>query len=343
MILYHLRVHGFLYFIPMPFKIYEACVWIGLSGFGIFMTLFAKQFMSLKQRLPVVNGLLNLGIVVFFIQAAVGVFISSFWANEIAYITGLIIPILIMGTVLYLFMKGYKELRFYLLAWCALFTATVIWATMPYAETFFSPNLLFVMGTSLDSILFTFSIFDMIRSGLREKEEMQAREKYYIALSRTDSLTGLYNRRYLTEIVKQLEQDKELPPESALIMVDLDNFKQINDTYGHLSGDIILARVGSIIKKHIRKTDIACRYGGDEFLVFLLGAKLESAQSIGEQIRKEILAEENYSETGEEIIATISLGITETRLDDTFDGMFLRADAALYQAKKLGRNRLAVL
>ena len=343
LLLYHVRVHGFLYFLPMPFRVYEACVWIGLSGFGIFMSLFAKQFMSLRQRLPFVNGLLSLGIVVFIIQAAVGVFISSFYANEIAYVTGMIIPVLIMGTVLYLYMKGYKDLKFYLLAWCALLTATVIWATMPYAETFFSPNILFMMGTSLDSMLFTFSIFDMIRTGLREKEEMQAREKYYIALARTDSLTGLYNRRYLTEIVKQLEADKEMPPESALIMIDLDNFKQINDTYGHLIGDIILTRVGTIIKNHIRRTDIACRYGGDEFLVFLLGAKLETAQGIGEQIRKEILAETSYSETGEEIFTTISIGITETRIDDTFDGMFLRADAALYQAKKLGRNRIAVL
>ena len=134
-----------------------------------------------------------------------------------------------------------------------------------------------------------------------------------------------------------------MPTGSALIMIDLDNFKMVNDTHGHLAGDMILTKTGTHIKKHIRKTDIACRYGGDEFLVFLPGANETAARSIAESMRNDILADFTYSETGEEIKITVSIGVSENRLDDSFDGLFLRADAALYQAKKLGRNRISVL
>ncbi|HNQ98153.1 MAG TPA: GGDEF domain-containing protein, partial [Treponemataceae bacterium] len=94
---------------------------------------------------------------------------------------------------------------------------------------------------------------------------------------------------------------------------------------------------------HIRKTYIACRYGGDEFLVFLPGANELAARNIAESIRSDILNDFSYSEEGEEIKITVSVGVSENRMDDSFDGLFLRADAALYQAKKTGRNRISVL
>jgi len=343
LILYHFRVHGFMYFIPTSFEFREAIVWISLSGFGICMIIFAQQFMELKRRLPVMDTLFNVGIAIFLLQMIVGVFFSSVYANSIAYITGFIIPLLIMGTLVYLYRKGHTELRYYLIAYCALLTATVIWATMPYTEEFISPNHLFIAGTSIDTLLFTLSIFDLIKGDLREKDDLKEREKYYMTLSRTDALTGLYNRRYLSDIVKRLEMDHEMPAISALFMVDLDHFKNINDSYGHLIGDIMLTKTGTTIKKHIRHTDIACRYGGDEFLVLLPGANLDAARAIADKIQKEVLADISYSETGEVIRHTVSIGVTATRNDDSFDGMFLRADAALYQAKKTGRNRIAVL
>ena len=343
LILYHYRVHGFMYFIPTSFEFREAIVWISLSGFGICMIIFAQQFMELKRRLPVMDKVFNVGIVLFLVQMIVGVFVSRVYANSIAYITGFIIPVLIMGTLVYLYRKGHTELRYYLIAYCALLTATIIWATMPYTEEFISPSHLFIAGTSMDTLLFTLSIFDLIKGDLREKDDLKEREKYYMTLSRTDALTGLYNRRYLSDIVKRLELDHEMPAISALFMLDLDHFKNINDTYGHLIGDIMLTKTGTTIKKHIRHTDIACRYGGDEFLVLLPGANLDAARAIAEKIQKEVLTDISYSETGEQIHHTISIGVTATRNDDSFDGMFLRADAALYQAKKTGRNRIAVL
>lgn len=343
LLLYNVRVQGLAYLIPMPYGALNALLWISLSGFGAFMVLFGKQFMNMKHQLPRVNFLMNVSVALFAIQLLLGVFVSSWAANGMAYVTGLIVPLLIFGSVIWLYLKGRHELKWYIVACCAMVTATVIWATMPYRPFSVSTNAIFMLGTTIDSLLFTLSIFDLIKHDLLEKEEIKEREKYYMTLSRVDSLTGLYNRRYLDEIVKQMEASNDLPTGSSLIMIDLDNFKAINDNYGHLIGDIILTSVATKIKKRIRRSDVACRYGGDEFLVLLPGARIDIAKNIANDISKEIIGETSYSEKGEEIRITVSIGLTESRVGDSFDGMFLRADAALYQAKGKGRNRVSVL
>lgn len=343
LLLYNVRVQGLAYLVPMPYWALNALLWVSLSGFGSFMVMFAKQFMNLKHQMPRVNAIMDVAIALFAIQLVIGAFISPAFANSMAYVTGFIVPILILASVVWLYLKGRHELTWYIAASCAMVTATVIWATLPYRPNFISSNAVFMIGTTVDSLLFTLSIFDLIKHDLLEKEEIKEREKYYMTLSRVDSLTGLYNRRYLDEIVKQMEAGDDLPTGSSLIMVDLDNFKFINDTHGHLIGDIILTSVATKIKKRIRRSDIACRYGGDEFLVLLPGARIDIARTIANDISKEILGETSFSEKGEPIHTTVSIGITESRVGDSFDGMFLRADAALYQAKGKGRNRISVL
>lgn len=343
LLIYQLRVHGFLYLIPMPFPVLEAVLWLSLGLMGIFLMLFAKSFLDIARRLPFANTVLNICIALFGIQTVIGIFFSNYWANQIAYITGFFVPVIILVAAIKIYASGHTEIRYYLIAWTAMISATTIWSTAAYAEVKIPANYFFTVGTAINSLLFTLAIFDMIRTELNEKEMVVERENYYRNLSRSDPLTGLYNRRYLSELIKRLEADGEMPSGSALVMLDLDNFKIINDTHGHLAGDMILTKTGTTIKKHIRKTDIACRYGGDEFLVFLPGANETAARSIAESIRNDILADFTYSETGEEIKITVSIGISENRLDDSFDGLFLRADAALYQAKKMGRNRISVL
>jgi len=342
-ILYQLRVHGILYLVPMPFALYDAIVWLSLGAMGISLCLFAKEFMNLRKNFHTMDLLLDAGIVLFAIQTLVGVFASPFYAGQIAYVTGFIIPLATLGTAIYLFCKGHRENRFYLIACVAFVSGTIVWSTAAYLETKIPASYFFIFGTSTDSILFTLAIFDQLKKELSEKDDLAQREKYYSNLARTDSLTGLYNRQYLNELIKRLETDDELPSDTSMIMLDLDNFKSINDTYGHLIGDMLLTRTGTKIKKHIRRSDIACRYGGDEFLIVLPGADGLIAERIAEEIRLDLLNDISYSETGEEIHITTSIGITESRVEDSFDGMFLRADAALYQAKKTGRNKIAVL
>ncbi len=343
LLIYQVRVHGFIYLIPMPSFVLEAILWLSLGMTGIFLMLFAKSFLDIAHRLPFANTVLNVCISLFVIQTVIGIFFSAYWANQIAYVTGFFVPVIILIAAIKIYLSGHSEIRFYLIAWTAMISATTIWSTAAYAEARIPANYFFTVGTAINSLLFTLAIFDMIRTELKEKELVVQRETYYRDLSRSDPLTGLYNRRYLSELIKRLEADGEIPTGSALVMLDLDNFKIINDTHGHLAGDMILTKTGAHIKKHIRKTDIACRYGGDEFLVFLPGANETVARSIAESIRNDILSDFTYSETGDEIRITVSIGISENRLDDSFDGLFLRADAALYQAKKMGRNRISIL
>lgn len=343
LLIYQIRVHGFLYLIPMPFAVLEAILWLSLGVMGIFLMIFAKAFMNLSNRMPITSSILNTCIALFIAQTIIGIFFSVYWANQIAYITGFIVPFVVLFAAIRLYILGHHEIRFYLIAWFSMIAGTTIWSSAAYAQVQIPANYFFTVGTAINSLLFTLAIFDTLRMELQEKELVIERENYYKTLSRSDSLTGLYNRRYLSELVKRLDSEGEIPAGSALIMLDLDKFKIVNDTYGHLAGDMILSKTGAHIKKHIRKTDIPCRYGGDEFLIFLPGANEAAARNIAELISNDILEDITHSEKGEEIKITVSIGLSENRLDDSFDGLFLRADAALYQAKKLGRNRISVL
>ena len=162
--------------------------------------------------------------------------------------------------------------------------------------------------------------------------------KLQIKKSHTDPLTGLYNRLALKTLDKQL---KAFPKNYtySLIMLDIDFFKKINDTYGHLVGDKVLSKLGEIIKSFIRENDVAIRYGGEEFLIFLPQIEIEDAIKIAERLRKKI---ENTKliTNGNEIKFTISLGVTEGKAQEDFTSVINRADKALYLAKRRGRNRV---
>lgn len=341
--IYHLRVHGFLYLIPMPFFVLEAILWLSLSGLGIFMMLFAKKFLNLRESYPVINIILNINIGFFILQTIAGIFVSNYIANQIAYITGAVVPLVIIVTTAFRYFSGHREVRYYLIAWCAMFTGTFIWSATAYIEAQISANYFFLIGTSIDSLLFTLAIFDKINMELSEKKLMKAREEYYKDQARTDPLTGLYNRRYLDEKVRTMGNCGNSFEKTSLMIIDLDHFKEVNDSYGHLSGDLLLAKMGTKIQKFIRKSDIACRYGGDEFVILLPGADLSVALSIAQALHSSIKNDIFYTESGEQISYGVSIGVSEIRADDTFDGLFLRADAALYQSKRLGRNRISSL
>ncbi len=348
LLLYAFRVHGFLYYFNLPHSLYDKTVWPALSGMGIFLILFAQRFLGLRKRLPVINILLWIGILLFVVQLVTGISGFGYLTNKLAYITGFIVPILILSATITVYLRGFKEARFYLLAWFPQFMGTVIWATAAYRTALIPAAYFFMIGTALDSLLFTLAIFDLVRTQLREKEEGAAREKYYLTLSRVDTLTGLYNRRYLNETVKRLEREKDGFADISLIMIDLDDFKLINDTLGHPAGDTVLIRLAELIRSRIRKTDIPCRLGGDEFIILVPGADTDIAQRIAQSIlddvRKGILMEghEHYG-LQHNLYCGISIGITGTRMDDSFDGFLLRADMALYKAKHEGKNRIVVV
>ena len=157
-----------------------------------------------------------------------------------------------------------------------------------------------------------------------------------------DTLTKLYNRRVLEDLKNKLEKfPKDYP--YSLIMLDIDHFKKINDNYGHLIGDKVLAKLGEIIKNCIRQKDIPIRYGGEEFLIFLPKTSLETAKSIAERLRKTIENLEIPIDKNNVIKFTVSLGVTHKKPGETLKEVIKRADKALYISKRRGRNKTTVL
>lgn len=155
----------------------------------------------------------------------------------------------------------------------------------------------------------------------------------------TDSLTGIYNRRYADQALpKELQRAKRFDHHTALVMFDLDYFKNINDNYGHEKGDEVLQAVVNVTLKEIREIDIFCRWGGEEFLLILPETGKESAALLADRIRLAIHTIKftwlGYSES-----ISASFGVTESSAEDIDDNPILRrADSAMYAAKNSGRN-----
>ncbi|EMJ96524.1 sensor domain-containing diguanylate cyclase [Leptospira alstonii] len=160
-------------------------------------------------------------------------------------------------------------------------------------------------------------------------------------LIHTDPLTGIANRRgFLRLTQKSLAIGTRHGQSWTILMIDIDHFKQVNDKFGHDMGDRILVKVSQILNANIRQTDAVCRWGGEEFAVFLFGANPEDSANIAEHLRKEIESKVILQD-GRPV--TLSIGISEGRGGKNgLENTFARADQALYQAKTLGRNRVCI-
>lgn len=160
-------------------------------------------------------------------------------------------------------------------------------------------------------------------------------------MASTDELTGLLNRHAFTILFDKLLADYRRSPQPiSVLMADIDHFKAINDRQGHLMGDEVLRQVAGCLRNNLRESDLAVRWGGEEFLLVLRGCTLDEALRIGEKLRHavESLA---ISFRGETIKVTLSLGASEFDGKEKPDQTVDRADSALYEAKKAGRNRIA--
>jgi diguanylate cyclase len=159
-------------------------------------------------------------------------------------------------------------------------------------------------------------------------------------LSETDSLTGLYNRRYWNALLEnEYKRYGYGVSNGCLALVDLDHFKQINDTHGHLVGDEVLRHVASALRSNLRSTDIVARFGGDEFCVFLPDTDRVTAFQVLDRVRVEV-ADAVFGQK-QTAIATLSIGLTAFDNPMLFNEWFKQADLALYEAKARGRNQVA--
>jgi diguanylate cyclase (GGDEF)-like protein len=168
-------------------------------------------------------------------------------------------------------------------------------------------------------------------------------EQRLLIESMTDPLTGLLNRRYFNEQVqKEAARSRRHGLRFSVLMLDIDHFKRINDTYGHPVGDLAIKAVASVCNKALRPQDILARYGGEEFVIALPHTDAEGAGTVAERIRQAVEQIEIAAEPGP-VRFTVSIGVSTYRRDLPFEQIVGRADQALYQAKQTGRNRVVSL
>ena len=176
----------------------------------------------------------------------------------------------------------------------------------------------------------------------RHADLLKARLEESVEMAITDGLTGLHNRRYMEGHLKTLvAQSIHSGRSLSLLVADIDFFKSVNDTYGHDAGDNVLREFAQRFRRNTRGIDLACRLGGEEFVIIMPDTDLARAIQVGERLRATIAAEPFQISPGQNLVVTASVGISTLEYrEDTPEALFKRADNALYSAKREGRNRV---
>jgi diguanylate cyclase (GGDEF)-like protein len=180
----------------------------------------------------------------------------------------------------------------------------------------------------------------VILTSERLNEELREKETELLERATTDFLTGLGNKRAFEEFAtSEIKRSRRYNMPASLVILDLDHFKDINDTHGHAVGDRVLTEVGHLLKRMTRQHDLVARIGGEEFALLLTHTDMDTAHAVADAFRREI---QNLAvEHGDlKIKVTSSFGVSELVAEDTFETLTERADANLYKAKDSGRNRV---
>ena len=201
-----------------------------------------------------------------------------------------------------------------------------------------------VLGWALSLLLWRkFTTITLQQAQLdKASEELQSKQKELQRLTRLDGLTGLYNRNTFVELTRQeLARAQRQGSSTTILLLDLDYFKHVNDTWGHPAGDAVLKNVASVTNNSVRNTDLVGRLGGEEFIILLPNTSWEAGRKLAEKLRASL---ENAPATWgtTRISTTVSIGLASTTASENrdFDHLYTQADKALYSAKERGRNRV---
>jgi len=211
-------------------------------------------------------------------------------------------------------------------------------AGMPTGQGLLQPGGIAGLSFMLLFVVLLVASFGFVFMSKERADEVNRR------LAALDELTGVANRR---SIIAALDRDVSRAIRTreplAVMMVDIDLFKRVNDEHGHLAGDQVLRSVVDVVRHRIRSQDIVGRYGGEEFLVVLCDTPAQGAQQLAEQLREAVQAS-HFPWNGKELAVTVSVGVFGGRLEpgDSWDQLIHTADSALYRAKQTGRNRVVV-
>jgi diguanylate cyclase (GGDEF)-like protein len=325
----------------------------GLVLFGIliglvffFGSLFSKTFLMTKKNAPFMDKLYTVFMVIGLVRIVPSLIGWDQVGNQMSQVMALLSPVVSLAAGAICLYRGFTPARFYLLAWTAL-TGCIVWhalvsfGLLPWSGL---SSMMMIVGSSAEALLLSFALADRIRLLRREREEAQKRERRFRNLSLIDGLTGLYNNRFLkSKLDSEIEHAVNLNQPLCLAMMDVDDFKRFNDTYGHLEGDRVLTALAAAIRDLVRETDVACRYGGEEFVLIMPGTVADDALLVAERVRRAFNRIE-FSPKGHPGPVRVSLSIGLARLGGHGGGddLLKAADKALYSAKAQGKNQTVI-
>lgn len=324
----------------------QMMLWVWAGQFITWGTVFTISFLELRKGSRLLFYILAVAAVAGSLISVAAVAGMDDLTFVVSHYFGLIVAVLVIIAAVLRIKQGYGPARYYLIAWSSLAIGGLVFALMGLKVlpvNVFTSNAMSI-GIAFESIFLAMALADRFKYLEIEKKNLEAAQTHFRELSLTDSLTGLRNRRYLMiELAKAMKEARQNGEPLSLIMLDIDDFKVINDRFGHGVGDDMLVSLSHSIRTCTRETDSACLYGGDELVIFMPKVAKQDALRIAERIRTHFETESLRVINGKSLGATISLGIAELEGEDNIDTLLSRADAAMYKAKSRGKNCSAAL
>ncbi|MHA6259379.1 sensor domain-containing diguanylate cyclase [Sporosarcina sp. CAU 1771] len=326
----------------------------------IFMILFGKEFLEMKRHLPKSNRFLNISIGLALLSSiALFTGVGQYYTDIFITTMALIVLIFLWISGLRLLLKGHKSARFYILGWSILLGTMIIQGLvmlgiMPLSLAVFEE--IPAYSAMFEALILSLALADKITLIIKDNRQTQKElnetlemkvlerteqlEKIQVELehlANTDRLTQIPNRVLLdTVLASEFKRSQNENTPFSVILIDLDDFKSVNDTFGHQVGDYVLVETAKLFKSSVKESDTVGRWGGEEFLVICPSTSLEDAIHLAEKMRA-TLANFQFEKVGRK---TASFGVASQIPGDTSYSVISRSDKALYVAKENGRNRV---
>lgn len=321
----------------------QSLLWFSAGMMQACGCLFAAAFLKLRGHRPLLFALLATGTAIAAAAALAGALGFYRLAFAVTNWLGMALCLFLVFTAALRLAQGFSPARYFLVGWSVLSAGGLLFALMDFKVlpvNFLTANGM-ALGMTAESILLSMALADRVRNLEKENNRLALSQNRLKEVSLKDALTGLYNRRFLSEKYAAIVANTEAEGRRlSLIMLDIDGFKNINDSWGHPFGDEVLAVLGRVIRSSLRDRDKPCRYGGEEFLAIMPDIGLDDAICVAERIRERFSECALPTQTGIRVRATVSLGVAELAVGEGSQGLLDRADKAMYEAKRQGKNRV---